>query len=769
MFAPFRSLTRHLFQPPIQRPARPPLRVFTLVLLVGAPVAGAQAPGSAAAAAERAGVLEEVVVTAQKREESIMDVPVSVSALGSEKLEVFTSAGADIRFLRGRVPSLNIESSFGRLFPRFYIRGWGNTDFDLNASQPVSLVYDDVVMENPILKGFPIFDTQRIEVLRGPQGTLFGRNTPAGVVNVRSQAPTPEADGYATLAVLADEYNFEGAIGGGFGASWSTRLSVKYMDRGDWVDNVFTGEDEALGGHEELAARWQLLYEGDAFTALFNVHYRDLAGTARLFRANIIQPGSDGEPIPGFDVDSIAVDGRNDQEMEQWGGVARLEWDLGTTAFTSITGYETFDSWSVGDIDGGFGGVFEIGSGGPGFLPFASETGDGVSDHSQFTQEFRLASIDWGRLDWTAGLFYFDEDVDIFTLNYATNFGGGINGDVTQNQQNKAWAFFGSIDYDISDDLVAKVGVRYSDDDKDYVAQRFLSPLAFEGVPNEFGPVPENADDSEVSWDVSLTRFFTDATSAYVRAAKGFRAPSIQGRILFGDTVSVATSETSHSYELGLKTVFADGRGRFAGNLFWYGVDDAQLTAVGGETNFNQVINADRVTGQGFEADADFLVTDNLLVSAAVSWNDTEIRDEELQVAPCGAPAGCTVLDPFTPLGNVFIDGNPLPQAPEWIYNATARWSLDLGDGEFYVFGDGFYRDDVNFFLYEASEFHGKDLWELGLRTGYIFGDGRFEAALFGRNITDETVIVGGIDFNNLTGFVNEPRRWGAEFRVNFF
>ena len=135
-------------------------------------IAVALLAGSAQALAQQkegAGVLEEVIVTAQKREESIMDVPISITALGAEELNVYSSAGQDIRFLRGRVPSLNIESSFGRLFPRFYIRGWGNTDFDINASQPVSLVYDDVVMENPILKGFPIFDTQRVEVLRGPR------------------------------------------------------------------------------------------------------------------------------------------------------------------------------------------------------------------------------------------------------------------------------------------------------------------------------------------------------------------------------------------------------------------------------------------------------------------------------------------------------------------------------------------------------------------------------------------------------------------------
>lgn len=122
--------------------------------------------------------LEEVMVTAQKRSESLNDVPVSVTAIGGDKLAVIRSSGGDIRVFSARIPSVTLESSFGRTFPRPYIRGLGNTDFDLNASQPVSFVYDEVVLENPVLKGFPLFDIDQVEALRGPQGTLFGRNTP---------------------------------------------------------------------------------------------------------------------------------------------------------------------------------------------------------------------------------------------------------------------------------------------------------------------------------------------------------------------------------------------------------------------------------------------------------------------------------------------------------------------------------------------------------------------------------------------------------------
>ena len=139
--------------------------------------------------------LETVTITAERRVENIKDVPNAVSQISGEKLDVLASGGQDVRFLSGRIPSLNIESSFGRAFPRFYIRGYGNTDFRLNASQPVSLIYDDVVQENPILKGFPMFDMDQVEMYRGPQGTLFGRNSPAGVVRFSSARPSQSFGG----------------------------------------------------------------------------------------------------------------------------------------------------------------------------------------------------------------------------------------------------------------------------------------------------------------------------------------------------------------------------------------------------------------------------------------------------------------------------------------------------------------------------------------------------------------------------------------------
>lgn len=711
--------------------------------------------------------LDSITVTAQRRIEDAQDVPIAITTVSDEKLDIIGSGGEDIRFLSGRLPSLLIESSFGRAFPRFYIRGLGNTDFDLNASQPVSLVYDEVVQENPILKGFPVFDLDQIEMLRGPQGTLFGRNTPAGLLKFESRKPSQESDGYVQASIGSYEsVNIEAASGGPISEAWSGRIAGMLQRRSDWVDNAFTGDDESLEGYEEYAARLQFGYDGGSdFTALFNLHARSLDGTARLFRANIIAPGSN-QLIEGFDRDTIAIDGDNFQNLDSFGGSARLMWDLGNIRFHSITGYETVETLSRGDIDGGFGASF-LPPFGPGFIPFPAESADGLPDHKQWTQEFRWESDDWGVFDWQAGIFLFDEDITIDSFNYDTFAPGRPrNGFARQRQENRAWAVYGSVEYDVTEDFVLRGGLRYTEDKKTFSAQRFQSPIGGGSI----GPLRANPDDNDLSGDVSATWQLSEDLNVYARAAKGFRAPSVQGRLLFGDAISVAESETVMSYEAGIKADFFDNRARANFSVFHYTVDDQQLTAVGGATNFNTLINAEESTGQGFELDFESYVTDQLLVTLGASYNDTEINDAGLAVAPCGG--GCTVLDPTVMVGGVrlaVIDGNSLPNAPEWIGNLTARYGVPVGDnGEFFVYTDWAYRTDVSFFLYESVEFTGDPLLEGGLRVGYNWDYGRYEVALFGRNILDETEVVGGIDFNNLTGFVNEPRIFGVEFKADF-
>jgi iron complex outermembrane recepter protein len=719
---------------------------------------------TAPASTPEVGKLDAITVTAERRAENIKDVPISITTLKGEKLDVLNSGGQDIRFLSARLPSLNIESSFGRAFPRFYIRGLGNTDFDLNASQPVSLVYDDVVQENPILKGFPVFDLDQIELLRGPQGTLFGRNSPAGVVKFDSARPINKFEGYAYgTAGSLGTFNFEGAVNAPTSSDTALRVSLLHQQRDDWVKNTFNGPTKSLEGYKDTAARVQFLYEPSKdLSALFNFHGRELRGSARVFRANIIEPGTN-DLVSNFDASKISIDGINSQKLSNYGGNVRVKWNLGTVTLNSITGYETLETLSRGDIDGGYGAVFAPPSG-PGFIPFPSESADGLPKHKQFTQELRLQSNDKGPLNWLAGLYYFNEDFTVDSFSYDTLAGGVQNGYAQQRQKNTAYAAFGSLNYAVTEAFKLRGGLRYTKDKKDFVAERFVSPF---GAPPT-GPQTAKPEVSDTSWDLSGTYALDKDTNLYARVARGFRAPSIQGRLVFGDTISEAKAEKVLSFEAGVKADLWEKKARVGFNVFQYTVKDQQLTAVGGTANFNRLVNADKVVGQGVELDFQAYLSDRLLFTLGGSYNDTKIKDPNLAVQACGN--GCTVLDPVVGAGNtVSIDGNPLPQAPKWVTNFTLRYSIPTASGaEWFAYTDWAYRSKINFFLYESTEYTGKPLLEGGLRLGYIWGGGKYEAAIFGRNITNQIRVVGGIDFNNLTGFINEPRTWGAQIKASF-
>jgi outer membrane receptor protein involved in Fe transport len=718
--------------------------------LLGAAVIAALPTAAAQAQESRNPILDEIVVTAQRREENIVDVPISVTAVTGERVDVFTAGGEDIRALAARVPSLYAESSNGRLAPRFYMRGLGNSDFDLAASQSVSIIFDEVVQENVILKSFPIFDIDRVEVLRGPQGTLFGRNTPAGIIKFESRKPTEDLNGYvsAILGSLGTK-NVEFGLGGSLNESQTLmgRLSFLTQNREDWIDNGFTGESDAMGGFSENAARLQLLYRpSESFSALLNLHGRDLSsGTASIFYANVLSPGSN-ELNDNFDRDRVFFNqgDNNPQEANAWGSSLRLDFDFGNEmTLTSITAYETVDNRSLGDIDGG-------NENGPGFIPFQSATQDGLKDLDQVTQEFRLASEASDALFWQAGVFYFDSDFSVQTFPFFVP-------PTTVRHENTAWAAFGQVAYDLTDAMTLTVGARYTDDDKDMTTPE---------TPNPQPPV--NVSDEQVSWDVSLLYSLNDEWNIYGRVANGFRAPSIQGRnIAFFDAnpFSVADSETILSSEIGFKSVIGE-RVRLSGAVYYYTIDDMQLSAIGGNANSNVLVNADKGTGTGVDLDSEILLTDNLVVTLGGSWNDTEIDDSSLRTAIC---AQCTVLDPIDAQGFALLDGNPFPQAPEHMINATARWTVPVNDDdEYYILADYVQQGDTNFFLYESAEYHSGTIFEAGLRAGYIANGGQWELSVFARNITDEENLKGGIDFNNLTGFVNEPRIFGINFRMNF-
>ncbi len=739
-----------------------------------------------ASAQNTGGVLEEIVVTAQKREQNLQDVPVSVATISTENLNSVLAGGTDILAISARVPSLYVNSSNGRLAPRFFIRGLGNSAFDANAAQPVSMVYDDVVLENVSVKAFPLFDIASVEILRGPQGSLFGRNTPAGVVKFESRRPTEDTEGY--IDVSYGKYGtrrIEAAIGGELSPGvLNGRVSVYSGGRDDWIDNTAVGfeKNNAIGGFGEWAMRVQLDWQpSDATNVLFNAGYHNqYDGSTSIFRAGVLQVGGG---IIKLDRDKVSLDSisRVRSELEQVYGTITVNHDINDLTLTSITGYRSIlGNKNQGDVDGGS----LTGPNFPGNVPFlrdvlgfgdnwALETGDAISDLTQFTQELRLASNDPGPLNWIVGAYYFNEDVTIDQV-AATSFPlfGAPPLNVPpltaiQSQDTEAWAVFGSVDYDLSDQMLLKVGLRYSNDDKQhqvlYTDANGSAPPGSAGGP----PFVTNVSDNAVTGDVSLFYSVNEDVNVYGRVSTGYKAPSVLARDSVPD---VGDSEYIWSYEAGIKSEMLDNRLRLNLAAFYYEISDKQIAVTGGVTNTISLLNVKNAIGQGFEADLEFAPNENVLITAGLSLNDTEIDDPTVGVR---RPNSGTILNPQHPdiANQVLIDGSSLP-GPKWIGSTTIRLSRPAFDGEVYFLTDWVYRGE-NPGLLITVEKTSEALLEGGIRVGYISGDGVWSGSIFGRNITNEHELIGSLSFFNfnsstMTGFVNEPRTWGAQFRYNF-
>jgi iron complex outermembrane recepter protein len=750
-------------------------------------LAHADEPAPAAPAASNG----EIVVTATRRSERARDVPIAVTSISGEKLDTINSSGLDIRFLSSRTPSLQIESSFGRAYPRFYIRGLGNTDYDPNAAQPVSVVYDDVALENPMLKSFPVFDLSAVEVLRGPQGTLFGRNTPAGVVKLDSAKPTDTFGGYGSVEWgTYDTINGEAALNVPLGGGFSSRFSGIVQHRDNWVTNTNYGAAGSvapakLEGYTDIAGRAQIAYVSPdgSFHALYNLHLRGLDGSPRLFRAGIFQKGSNAF-VPGFDPSKTSIDGFSSQSMSQWGTNLHLDKHFdGLGTLYSITAYEHARVESTGDIDGGANYVSP--TTGLGNALFADNTG-GVTRPDEFSQELRFVSDEFNGIRLQGGAYVFTQKLTYSEFDYAYNYAGAgyttrkadLDQDIEHNDRNTNIGVYGSGEYKTGK-LSLRAGARYSHDRKRDTVWGYSSGLSsvYAGLgatamaPNgvsypALAPQTASVSGGYVTWDASATYAITPKVNFYARAATGYLGSAVQDRVTFGSIQNVAGKQTTLSAEAGFKGTVLDGVVNFAVDAYWSRTKDMTLTEVGGVGNSAALVTVPRVYGKGAEAELDVRPFKGFTLSGSGSYNYTVMRAPGLGIPYCGD--GCTLTNPVNDNGLALIDGNPLPQAPRWVGSVNAHYEWPLANGGKMVFNtDWAHRSSINYFLYAASEFKGRSLTEGGIKVGYTTPTG-WEFAFFGRNILNQIRAISAIDFNNLTGMINDPRIWGGSLRKSF-
>jgi iron complex outermembrane receptor protein len=723
----------------------------------------------------------EIVVTAERRPETLKNTPVSVAVIGGQDARDFTAGGDDtLLALSGKVPSFYAETTTGRIFPRFYIRGLGNIDFYLGASQPVSIIQDDVVLEHVVLKSNPVYDLDHVEVLRGPQGSLFGRNTTAGIVKFDTVRPTLEGlDARGQLSYgTYNSINLDAGIGGPLADNVAVRVSGLIQHRDDYVDNAYAGvsqdgtngpRNNALGGFDERDARIQLLVKPtEDWTALFSAHMRNYNGTSTLFLRRALTKGSND--VSNVSRTTVRFDEAmdNPQDYDTYGMSLNNSFDFGPVTLTSITAYETTSGYSRGDTDGGAAADFPVGGVPNGF----GQSMGRIRDLDQITQELRLASNGDGPFKWQIGGMYFDQrDITEFYQRawFLTTAARNPNNWVRLHDVITSWALFGQASYQLTPKFRVTAGVRVTEDTKTTDLLKTADTAA--GVVTYPGRRHVRLSDTQPSWDVSALYEASQDLSLYARVARGFRGPTIQGRsAVFNSDFTTANSETILSWEAGLKSSLFDNKVRFNLTGFYYTVDDIQLN--GNDSNGNGVLfNADKAEAYGLEAELDVHPVRHFALSFGASWLHTEIKDKRVYAQACALNGVlvCTVNDPIVtrtvfgaPAYFAQIDGNPLPNAPKYNLNATARYDIPVSDSsKVFISTDWNLQGYTNYVLYKTNEFYSDGNFEGGLKIGFQGGNGAWEVAAFARNITNEKNLKGVIE-NYMAAVLNEPRIIGV-------
>ena len=423
--------------------------------------------------------IEEVIVTATKREQSLQDVGVAVTAFSGDDLR--SANVVEPRDLFNRVPNVQLQTNSANGQMQLSIRGISFPTFSPIGVQPVMMFQDEIAMTSPQTAGLFIFDLERIEVLRGPQNTLYGRNTTGGAVNFITRKPEVggETNGFADLTIGSHEtINFNGAIGGSLGENTAYRIAVQSLNNDGLWDNLLIPGD-TMGERNQNLIRAQLAWDAsDNVSWLFNVHGGTSDGGSRPVKAHgLAAPGSD---VPysctNVDMDNFETDcedgfggetlsetdkafGFIDNDIDDttaWGGSARLDWSFDSFDFLSLTGYETneWDKWED-----------NTGLRSPVLVAFRQK-----ADTDQFSQEFRFTSSSDDRLRWIAGAYYQYDEVEfntsvMITLVPIIPVAFGSNG--LFQQETTMYSGFGQIEYDISDKLTLITGLRLVNEKKE--------------------------------------------------------------------------------------------------------------------------------------------------------------------------------------------------------------------------------------------------------------------------------------------------------------
>jgi iron complex outermembrane receptor protein len=698
-------------------------RVGTGLCFAAAVSAGVYAAGAAASAAEpasRGSAIEEVVVTAQKRAQSLQDVPVSVTALGAETLNAHgIQQASDIADL---TPGLYFES-IGLRSPFIFVRGTGSGQFDVGSDSSVSVFIDEIYQSRFTALQFDLLDVERVEVLKGPQGALFGRNTSGGAISVVTAKPswTPMAE--ALLEYGNQDHVFaRGAVSGPLSDAVAARLSVAHRKRDGWVENELSGTEHL--DTDSLGARGQLQVDWGSGDVLLSASVgRERSGAATFQNVTPVVPFlSPASPLFGQvpssdDVRHQRYDTDGYQDRDSLLLSATLNADLGAATLTSITAYGKAEFEELHDLDGTEAAVLNR---------FADEESD------SFSQELRLASSEDRSFDWLVGVYYFEDDAErderwtlgtdmLFTL----PLGQIVDAFDSMRVDTRSWAMFGQLGADLSERWRVALGARYSEDDKD--ADRLTdrtvpTPILFEGYTARAG-------DTWNSFDPTVSVQFrpSDRVMTYLSYAEGFKSGGFQPAIPANAEFAEATFDPEEvaSYEVGLKSTLWNDRLRLNAAAFHVEYEDLQFIAATGTASSGAplvvIANAAESTTNGLEVEAEALLGEHLSLSAGYSWLDAE-------------------FDRYIDGSGNDQSGNQVIRTPEHQGHLTADLIYPLRRGQVSAMVSVRAQSRVYFNPENTRALSQEGYEQLTARLGYESADGRWALDLWGRNLTDEEV-----------------------------
>jgi iron complex outermembrane receptor protein len=607
--------------------------------------AAATASLDAGTSSGNAGALEAVVVTAQRRAESIQEVPTTVTAISGNYVTAgdFGSSAANITYLVANTSAG--ETAPTR--PRWWIRGVGTGAQGFDVQSPVGIYFDDVYFSNANATGQPIFDLERVEVLEGPQGTLWGKNTTGGAIDFISAKPAFTQSGYAKID--RSSYNdllAEGAYGNAIiDDVLAVRASFHAESSPGAYNDTYTDTTE-VRFHDD-AGRLQFLANlAPDWTALLNLHYRDYYGNGNPW--SVIGAGPDGQyfkPTPntpnGYtpnpDPRVVAQNAPNTTQQSQQGLAFTVNGKIGRNDLTSIAGYEGFQTVAFSDADD---------------TPIEIQRGWNSGHTQQFSEEVRLASPRSDRWNWLAGAMWFDEDINSQTVTATLPDAAtgatptGTKARYLYNsflQNTKSYSGFGNTTFNVTDQFNLTGGLRYTKEIKadnlnllnaPPVAGNPLSPYnnaATWWLPSSVnGLTPfgtQNLDKGWAAWTYDATPEYkiTDHLRAYFKYAHGFRAGGYNSSATSTGNIGVVNPEYLTSYELGMKSEWLDGRLTANADIFHYKYDDIQINVV--TAGLSQLTNAGAGKANGAEVTIEALPVENLHVRVNVGWLDTEFTD----------------------------------------------------------------------------------------------------------------------------------------------